>query len=295
MAANNQGLEWRWFVVGVVFLLAAMGLAGWAFYLKCLSQNQLQILQWALPIASGFMAWTFSGAIKAEAKGLLVGAAIVATGGFAVWLLTTYLFIPKLIEDPQCGPPPPVSVSIVRTEDLSGSGCMNGARAYENIMRDQLKFSKKIQNYDAQAMVRNTVGPQEVEISYESGGKPVKPIVSKEPLPGQDTRYAVAIPVDGDALSITYKFTQKPSAQDDQWGISVVSSLPISSLHTQSRLPEGVTVTGLNPKFGSQNDAFKNCSFEAGNLPSLSCRRPLQNVPNVAMSLYWNWDMWKGC
>ena len=288
-------IAWRWFIIGVVFLVVAIGFAGWAFYLKCLSQSQLQILQWALPIASGFMAWTFAGALRVEAKSLIAGAAIVATAGFGVWLLTFYFFIPKIVDDPECGIRP-VSVSILRHEDLTGSGCSNGVRVYSNTMHDILTFSRKIPSYEAQAITRPRAGAtHDVSITYEVNGKSVDPIARMNALPNNDMRYAVDIPVNGDRLSVTYRYRQQAAPQDDEWGYSVVSSLPINSFSADSELPAGVTVLGMNDRFRDQNRGFKDCAFQSGTHPSLSCSKALGNTPQVPISLYWTWDMWKGC
>lgn len=83
--------------IGFVFTAVGVAFAVWAFYRGCLQGVQPQIVQALLPLAAGFAAWSFSGTIKLDAKdlGLLPRTMIVATGGFAVWLATAYILIPR--------------------------------------------------------------------------------------------------------------------------------------------------------------------------------------------------------
>jgi hypothetical protein len=91
---GDSPVSMRYFVVGVILLIFAMALAIWGFGIGRLTPDQRFILLWALPLASGFAAGSFTGAIKTEGKRLIPGLAIVATGGFAVWLLS-YFLLPK--------------------------------------------------------------------------------------------------------------------------------------------------------------------------------------------------------
>tara|TARA_R110002049_G_scaffold70521_6_gene182122 strand:- start:11952 stop:12935 length:984 start_codon:yes stop_codon:yes gene_type:complete len=91
-------LELRFFLLGILLLLIAVAFAGWAFYEECLSSSRQNILRWALPLASGFAAWSFSGSLHVRTAGGLIAA---ATGGFAVWLITIYILIPT--SDAGCG------------------------------------------------------------------------------------------------------------------------------------------------------------------------------------------------
>jgi hypothetical protein len=65
-------------------------MAIWGFSKGDLTPDQLSILLWGLPLASGFGCWTFAGSISAKAKGWH-GIAVSATGGFGVWFLTHFL------------------------------------------------------------------------------------------------------------------------------------------------------------------------------------------------------------
>lgn len=55
-AAPHQEMPWRWFVLGVVLLLVAVGFGGWAFQQRCLTSLQIAVLQFFLPLAGGFAA-----------------------------------------------------------------------------------------------------------------------------------------------------------------------------------------------------------------------------------------------
>jgi hypothetical protein len=92
---SNVRVEWRYFCVGVVFLFFGIGLALWAFSKGQLTSDQRVILLWALPMISGFVCGSFTGAITVNSKGFWPGVAATATGGFGVWLLT-YLMLPKV-------------------------------------------------------------------------------------------------------------------------------------------------------------------------------------------------------
>jgi uncharacterized protein (TIGR02594 family) len=85
--ATNQ-IEWQWFIVGCLALVSALASFFWAFSFEKLSPSRRFLLLWMLPLASGFACGCFAGSIKATTKGTL---AVVATGGFAVWLITFFL------------------------------------------------------------------------------------------------------------------------------------------------------------------------------------------------------------
>jgi hypothetical protein len=76
-------------------LLVAVALATWGFALGTLTPDQRQILVWALPLASGFACGSFAGGISAKAQGILPGLLVTATGGFAVWLITSFMLFPS--------------------------------------------------------------------------------------------------------------------------------------------------------------------------------------------------------
>lgn len=83
-------LEWRHFIVGCVLAAFSIGMACWGFSLGNLTQDQRFILNWLLPLTSGFAAWGFAGSFSAKTRGWQ-GFAIVATGGFGVWLISNFL------------------------------------------------------------------------------------------------------------------------------------------------------------------------------------------------------------
>ena len=88
-------MEWRWFSVGAVMLLAALVFAGWGFSLRRLEYDQRRILLWVLPLASGFAASAFAGSFSVKARNWIPGLLISATGGFGVWLISFFLLFPK--------------------------------------------------------------------------------------------------------------------------------------------------------------------------------------------------------
>jgi hypothetical protein len=88
------GLHWQRFTIGLILLGAALFFAAWGFSKGNLTNGQLFILQWILPLASGFGAYAFAGSITSHARGLIPGIVITATGGFVVWLLSYWLLKP---------------------------------------------------------------------------------------------------------------------------------------------------------------------------------------------------------
>jgi hypothetical protein len=89
--SSAQGIDARFFIIGIVLLVSALGLSIWGFILGDLTSDQRRILQWILPLASGFGAGSFTGSIWVKGNRLIPGLATAATGGFAIWLLTLVL------------------------------------------------------------------------------------------------------------------------------------------------------------------------------------------------------------
>jgi hypothetical protein len=83
-------IEPRFFLVGIVLLAAAFGLACWGFSKPSLARHQILIMQWLLPLASGFCAGAFTGGLTFRSRGWLPGVLVTATGGFAVWIITFF-------------------------------------------------------------------------------------------------------------------------------------------------------------------------------------------------------------
>lgn len=81
-------VNWPFFIVGCVLLLAALAAFFWGFALGTLTASQRFLLLWLLPLASGFACGCFAGSLHVTGKiGTL---ATAATGGFAIWVLTFY-------------------------------------------------------------------------------------------------------------------------------------------------------------------------------------------------------------
>ena len=190
-----------------------------------------------------------------------------------------------------------VSVYFDRTADMSGIRCADGKRIYSNVMTDVLRFSEPVKEYQAQALTNDTGGAQTAEIWYVVNGKKVTPIPHEVALPGKGKRQLVTIPVNGESVTVFYRYEQQVPADDNEWGLSFVSTLPIASIKAKVILPAGKQVSGLDNKdFRTANGAFGGCSFTAGASPTLECgERKLTTSPNVPIFLVWNWDVFAGC
>lgn len=88
----------KFFVVGCVVIAIAIAFAGWAFADGDPGQRD-KILAWALSLAAGFIAGAFAGSIALRSRGLVPSAAVAATGGFAVWLIT-FLLLSRPVSTP---------------------------------------------------------------------------------------------------------------------------------------------------------------------------------------------------
>lgn len=106
-SSGNRLLEERFFYVGLGWLLMTVGLVLFVLIGPPLcSPLQIRTFGVVVSVAAGFLAWNFSGTIEASTRNLLPGLAIVATGGFAVFLILLFYFgqdDSKTI-DPRCGP-----------------------------------------------------------------------------------------------------------------------------------------------------------------------------------------------
>jgi hypothetical protein len=97
-------LDWRMFGLGVVGFVVAVIFAVWTFILKEVKEPQIIALLFIFPLATGFFAWTFSGALGANSRSRLL---ISATGGFAVWLVTYMGLHGIFTAAPEPNPPDP--------------------------------------------------------------------------------------------------------------------------------------------------------------------------------------------
>ena len=89
-------MNYRWFSFGVLMFLIAIGFGIWGFKLGKLTDDQRKILVFILPLASGFACGAFKGAINVQTSGWKDQLAVAATGGFAVWLVTTIVLFPTV-------------------------------------------------------------------------------------------------------------------------------------------------------------------------------------------------------
>jgi hypothetical protein len=96
-AANTP--PWPIYVLGVGVTLFAFFMVYEAFQKTCLTSQQMTLLRFVLPLAGGFIAWTFAGQMTAKAKKLGLGLTVAASGGFAVFLLSVLLLEPNVGEE----------------------------------------------------------------------------------------------------------------------------------------------------------------------------------------------------
>src|SRR5205814_4555313 len=85
---------WAYFAVGVFFSVVALVVMVWGFALGSLTQDRRWLIRGLFPVASGFAAGAFTGRAwaKGKTRGLLPGFVVFITGGFAVWLLTHFVW-----------------------------------------------------------------------------------------------------------------------------------------------------------------------------------------------------------
>jgi hypothetical protein len=85
------------FLIGCLVSLVGVGFAVWAFRLGCLKGVQPQLVQLLVSLMAGVAAWAFHGSmtLNAQQTTFPYKAAVVATGGFAVWLVSLYVLVPR--------------------------------------------------------------------------------------------------------------------------------------------------------------------------------------------------------
>jgi hypothetical protein len=102
---SHSFLEQRFFLVGLIWLLFTIGLVSYVIFGPPLcSSLKIKTFTTVLSLAAGFLAWTFSGSIKAQARNLVPGIAIAATGGFAVFVVLQFQLKQEDMRtiDPRC-------------------------------------------------------------------------------------------------------------------------------------------------------------------------------------------------
>jgi hypothetical protein len=77
------------------FCCFAFAIALWGFSLGTLTDDQRRLLVWVLPLASGFAAAAFAGSIFVQARNVVPGIVVTATGGFAIWFITFFYLFPE--------------------------------------------------------------------------------------------------------------------------------------------------------------------------------------------------------
>jgi hypothetical protein len=97
--AQTQPSGTPWFILGCGFCLVAVAFASWGFWIGDLTGDQRRLLTWILPIASAITFGAFGGSISVKARRVGPAVLISATGGAAVWLLTTFVLFPQASSD----------------------------------------------------------------------------------------------------------------------------------------------------------------------------------------------------
>lgn len=197
-----------------------------------------------------------------------------------------------------CSGPAGVSVHIERTSVVR-AGCRKGARFLEEDYVDRLRFTAPIACYRAQVM-RDPLARHEVAIKYQAGTVETTPALAWTRIFGGPESAEVPIPVAGSTLAITYQWRQQPPRSDDDFGVGVLSSLPIASFMSSTSLPAGKRVLDFD---ASGNKAslvarFKEagCTLDVGNPAVVKCSQgPVTQAPNKMLIVPWKWDVFAGC
>jgi hypothetical protein len=102
-ANTTTYFESRFFWVGVVVLAFTLVLIGYVIWGPPIcSAIKVKLINVMLGLSGGFIAWTFSGAMKLDTKAILPGVGIAAGGGFAVFFLLTHVLDLGGIDDQRC-------------------------------------------------------------------------------------------------------------------------------------------------------------------------------------------------
>jgi hypothetical protein len=105
---GSKLLEHRFFIVGLIWLALTIGLVLFVMFEAPLCDSlRINTFAAVFSISAGFLAWTFAGSINAKSRSLVPGVAIVATGGFAVFMIILSHFGPENMKtaDPRCSGP----------------------------------------------------------------------------------------------------------------------------------------------------------------------------------------------
>lgn len=88
------------FVIGMLVLLAALALIFWGFSKDCLQKHHYYLLHAMIPLAAGFVAWSFHGALDLKVtKSGWEGLALGAVGGFGVFVILLKVLQPSGTSD----------------------------------------------------------------------------------------------------------------------------------------------------------------------------------------------------
>ncbi|WP_434417778.1 hypothetical protein [Nannocystis pusilla] len=93
LAMTTDSIERRFFIAGCILCVFVAGLVAWAFALGEMTPDQRTLVRVLLSLASGFLVGSFVGGLTIKAHGLVPGIVAVATGGFAVWMLSAFVIL----------------------------------------------------------------------------------------------------------------------------------------------------------------------------------------------------------
>jgi len=201
-------------------------------------------------------------------------------------------------------------VHITRLVDYVGTGCEAGRRILKESVHDHLQVVGEDTEYTIQAE-REALQTQDLQVKYRHGtGGGTGEVVLPFPKWTLDTvtggqRMTARVPLRDSSADVEYAWVQHPEPGDNDFGISVVSSLPILSFKATVTLPAGATLLGPDT-----STVAKAAMFEAFNGTGcqlyqpmsngssawvLDCPRPLHNEVNRRMSYPWVWNVFSGC
>lgn len=192
-----------------------------------------------------------------------------------------------------------VTARLDRTFDMSGTGCVDGKRHYAFRYDDTLTFSKPIETYIVSAQI-----PKDAHVTFTTeGGKYLRPQPSRLlSSAGVDLwgKYSQVL-VDGTLLHHRVELSGDAERNDDIWGIAFTSALPLNSVRITVKLPQNVTIQGIDDRQPSLWEALKDadCTFQyRGDFvhkPVLDCPKPIHNTPYIGNFLNWRWNAFEDC
>jgi hypothetical protein len=151
------------FVIGMTVLLAALGLMAWGFSKSCLEPHQYWLLHAIIPLAGGFIAWSFHGALNMHVtNSVWEGFTVGAVGGFGVFLIMLHVLEPPRTSG--CSTPRPSSsirFQELRTEVINLISEYNNQRSRPDLLADTRRRGRQL-GADLLQVSRDDLSPAEI-------------------------------------------------------------------------------------------------------------------------------------